>query len=163
MKRGTQLRWAAGTLAVVAIALSVDSLRRTRDDFDAMRAPVMAIRGQLSAFSRSDYRAAYRFAAPEIQARFPLPAFQAMVERGYPQIAHSHSAAFGSPDIRGDVVAVPVTITGRDGVTVHVVYLMRHERNGWRVAGVEGGNRPGGPAPPAKRSPVDDSRKMQQT
>jgi uncharacterized protein DUF4864 len=163
MKRGTQFRWAVGTLAVVAIALSVDSLRRTRDDFDAMRAPVKAIRGQLSAVNRSDYRAAYRFAAPEIQAQFPLPAFQAMVERGYPQIAHSRSAAFGSPDVRGDTVAVPVTITGRDGVTVHVVYLMRHEQNGWRVAGVEGGALPGGPTPPAKRSPVDDSRKMQQT
>src|SRR5260370_31522533 len=145
MKRGTELRWAAGTLAVVAIALSVDSLRRTRDDFDAMRAPVKAIRGQLSAFNRSDYRAAYQFAAPEIQAQFPLPAFQAMVERGYPQIAHSHSAAFGSPAIRGDDVAVPVTITGQDGVTVHVGYLMRHERNGWRVGGVEGGALPGGP------------------
>src|SRR6266849_7339452 len=126
MKRGTEFRWAVGTLAAVAIALSVDSLRQTRDDFDAMRAPLMAIRGQLSAFNRSDYRAAYQFAAPEIQAQFPLSAFQAMVERGYPQIAHSHSAAFGSRDIRGDVVAVLVTITGRDGVTVHVVYLRRH-------------------------------------
>src|SRR6266851_8152770 len=162
MKRGTQFRWAAGTLSVVAIALSVDSLRRTRDDFDVMRAPVKAIRGQLSAFNRNDYRAAYRFAAPEIQAQFPLPAFQAMVERGYPQIAHSRAAAFGSPDIHGDTVTVPVTITGRDGVTVHVVYLMRHERNGWRVAGVEGGNLPGGPTPQPTRSPADHGRKMQE-
>jgi hypothetical protein len=141
------MRTAVGTAAVVAIALSLVSLQRTRDEYDAERATRAAIRGQLDAFNRKDYRAAYRFAAPEIQERFPLPEFRRMVERGYPQIVRSRSASFGRPQVHGDTVAVPVTVTGQDGVTVRVTYLMRHERDGWRVAGVDGEGPPGRPAP----------------
>jgi Domain of unknown function (DUF4864) len=148
--RCSRVRTAIGTAAVVAIALSFVSLRRTWDEYDAERATRAAIRGQLDAFNRNDYRAAYRFAAPEIQERFPLPEFRRMVARGYPQIAQSRSASFGRPQIHGDTVAVPVTVTGKDGVTVHVTYLMRHERGGWRVAGVDGGSPPGRPGPEEK-------------
>src|SRR5262245_60682149 len=95
MRPRSGTRTAIGTAAVVAIALSVVSMRRTWDEYDAERATRAAIRGQLDAFNRNDYRAAYRFAAPEIQERFPLPEFRRMVMRGYPQIARSRSAAFG--------------------------------------------------------------------
>jgi hypothetical protein len=71
--------------------------------------------------------------------------------RGYPQIARSRSAAFGRLQFHGDTVAVPVTVTGKDGVTAHVTYLMRHERSGWRVAGVDGGG-----GPPGRSAPPDD-------
>src|SRR5215210_5453928 len=91
MKQSSSTRWAIGTLAVVAIAISLDSLRRTRDDFDGARAAPRVVRRQLDAFNRDDYRAAYRVAAPEIQAQFPLAEFRRMVESGYPQIARSRS------------------------------------------------------------------------
>jgi Domain of unknown function (DUF4864) len=157
MRRRSGMRTAIGTAAVVAIALSWVSLRRTWDEFDAERATRAAIRGQLDAFNRSDYRAAYRFAAPEIQEQFPLPEFRRMVERGYPQIARSRSASFGRPAVHGDTVAVPVTVTGQDGVTVHVTYLMRHEPGGWRVAGVDDG-RPTGRPGPSQEKPEGDVR-----
>jgi Domain of unknown function (DUF4864) len=157
MKGRSGIRTAIGTAAVVAIALSFVSLRRTWDEFDAERATRAAIRGQLDAFNRKDYRAAYRFAAPEIQEQFPLPEFRRMVERGYPQIARSRSASFGRPVAHGDAVAVPVTVTGQDGVTVHVTYMMRHERGGWRVAGVDGGHPSGRPAPQEEKPEGDTS------
>jgi hypothetical protein len=136
--RRSQLRWAVGTLAVVAIALSIDSVRRTFDDSDPRHAPQIAIRRQLDAFNRGDYRAAYQFAAPEIQAQFPLPAFQQMVQRGYPQIAHSRTVSFGPSEVEEGRVVVPVTVTGQDGVVAHFLYVMEHQTSGWRIAGVEG-------------------------
>jgi hypothetical protein len=157
MKRRSGMRTAIGTAAVVAIALSLVSLRHTWDEYDAVRATRVAIRGQLDAFNRKDYRAAYRYAAPEIQEQFPLPEFRRMVEHGYPQIARSRSASFGRPQVHGDTVAVPVTVTGQDGVTVRVTYMMRHERDGWRVAGVDDGRPPGRSAPGPEQPEGDAS------
>lgn len=164
MKRtNTTTRWAVGTLAVVAIALSVDSVQRTRDEYDGARAAPRVIRRQLDAFNRGDYPAAYACAAPEIQAQFPLPDFRRMVEDGYPQIARSRSAVIGPPEVRGRQVSIPVTVTGRDGVTVQVVYLMRHEPEGWRVAGVAGQSPPGPRPDPGKPGPGEKDREAQET
>jgi hypothetical protein len=156
-QRNLATRWAIGTLAMVAIALSVDSIRRAQQDMDQSRDARTAIRSQLDAFNRGDYRAAYRFAAPEIQEQFPLPQFREMVERGYPQLARSRKATFGEPDAHDDQVSMPVTVTGQDGVTVRVVYSMRREPRGWRVAGVmnepPSGAPPGGEKPPTPPGP----------
>src|SRR4051812_48946911 len=57
MMQSSSTRWAIGTLAVVAIAISLDTLRRTRDDFDGARAAPRVVRRQLDAFNRGDYRA----------------------------------------------------------------------------------------------------------
>jgi Domain of unknown function (DUF4864) len=138
MDRRTQMRWAVGTLAAVAMALSIDSVWRTRGDLDAVHSPQKVIRRQLDAFNRDDYGTAYRFAAPEIQAQFSLPQFQQMVQQGYPQVAHSRSAEFGPPEREQDTVVVPLTVTGRNGVIGHYLYVMRREKGEWRVAGVEG-------------------------
>jgi hypothetical protein len=137
MNRSSQVRWAVGTLAVVTIALSIDSIRRTRTEFDAMHAPLVVIRHQLAAFSHNDYPTAYRCAAPEIQAQFPLSQFRRMVEQGYPQIAHARSASLGTPAIHGDTVIVPVSVTSAEGGAAFCLYAMRHYESGWRVAGVE--------------------------
>src|SRR5436305_12162989 len=115
MRRSTNARWAIGTLAIVAIALSVDSIRRTDSDYDAVRGPRLAIRGQLTAFQRGDYRAAYRFAAPEIQQQMPLPEFRRMVESGYPELARWSRLTLGPSDRRGDTVGVPVAVIGKHG------------------------------------------------
>jgi hypothetical protein len=155
MKQSSSTRWAIGTLAVVAIAVSLDSLQRTRDDFDGARAAPRVVRLQLDAFKRGDYRAAYRFAAPEIQAQFPLAEFRRMVESGYPQIARSRMASFSPAQVHGDQAEVPVKVTGQDGVTVRVLYMLRHDPDGWRVSGVEsdhpiGSGRPPKPVAPAR-------------
>jgi len=137
MRGSSSTRWAIGTLAVVAIALSVDSLRRTQADLDATRAPQIAIRRQLEAFNRNDFHAAYRYAAPEIQEMYPLADFRRMVEAGYPELAHWRQLSLGVSFVRGDTVTVPVAVTPMNGTLAHFLYSMRHEATGWRVAGVE--------------------------
>ena len=148
MRRRSDIRVAVGTALVVAIALSVLSIQRARTDADAARGAQKAVRSQLDAFNHDDYRGAYRFAAPEIQEQFPLPEFRAMVKHGYPQIARSRTAVFGSAKVHGLEAVVPVTVTGNDGTIVRVLYLMRRVGEAWRVAGVEQIRPPGRPATP---------------
>jgi hypothetical protein len=154
MASSSSARWVVGTLAIVAIALSVDSLRRTQRDFDAARAPQLAIRGQLTAFKRSDFPAAYRFAAPAIQEMYPLADFCRMVEDGFPELTHWRQLSLGASDVHGDTVAVPIAVSPERGASVHFVYWMRHEPGGWRVAGVERDHARVGPRPRARPRPI---------
>lgn len=158
-RRRSQVRWAVGTLAVVAIALSIDSMRRARNELDPAHAPLLVIRHQLAAFSHRDYRGAYRLAAPEIQAQFPLPEFRRMVEEGYPQIAHARSASFGAPHVEGDTVIVPVIVTGSNGEMAFFLYTMRRGNSGWCVAGVERDHTFVTPPAPRKALPARNSPK----
>ncbi len=59
--------------------------------------------GQLEAFRRNDYDAAYALASAEIRRLFDRGAFERMVRRGYPEIAESRG---GTWKING-VVARP--------------------------------------------------------
>lgn len=147
MNPNVNVRWALGTLAVVAVALGLDTARRSRAELAGARAAQVTVCRQLDAFNRDDYRAAYQFAAPEIQAQFSLPEFRQMVQRGYSQIAHSRSASFGRPVVHGESAVLRVTITGQDGVPAPFAYLMRREKGGWRVAGVMSEHAPPGAAP----------------
>jgi hypothetical protein len=136
MIQRSNVRMAIGTLAVVAIALSVDSVRRTRHELATARTATRAIRSQLDAFNRNDYGEAFHFASPELREHFTLPEFRQMVERGFPRIAHSRKAVFDAAVVRGDMAMVPVTVTGQDGLETRYVYEMHREGSGWRVAGV---------------------------
>jgi hypothetical protein len=145
MAKSSNVRMAIGTLAVVAIALSVDSVLRTRHEQVAARTAALAIRSQLEAFNQGNYREAFHYAAQGIQARFTLPEFRQMVESGFPRIAHSRKAVFDAPHVQGDMAIVPVTVTGVDGLTTQYIYEMQREGSSWRVAGVQeaGGPEPG--------------------
>ena len=156
MRRSSSARWAIGTLAIVAIALSLDSIRRTERDYDATRGPRLAIRGQLSAFQRGDYGAAYRFAASEIRQQLPLSDFRRMVEAGYPELARWSRLSLGPSQRRGDTVGVPVSVTGKAGTLTHFVYWMQHEAGGWRVAGVERDHPSEGPGMSPRRFPLPE-------
>jgi hypothetical protein len=163
MRLRTRLHMAVATLALVTVALSTDWLLRTQSRRDTVRAAQAAIRSQLDAFSRDDYPAAYAFASREIQEQFPLTQFRQMVERGYPQIARSRAALFGDPMFHEEYVSVPVSVTGQDGVTAHVIYSMRREQDRWRVAAVLLNHPPDGPAagkeePPPESGPGAERR-----
>jgi hypothetical protein len=159
MAQRSAVRAAVGTAAALAIALSIASIRRQGEEADAARGAREVIRQQLDAFNRNDFSAAYRHAAPEIREQFPLPQFRRMVTEGYPQIARSRAAEFGEPRFRGDVVAVPVEVTGEDGVTTQALYLMRRVKDRWRVAGVEAGPPGASPPLPQRHKGQEEGRK----
>jgi ketosteroid isomerase-like protein len=96
-----------------------------------------AVRGQLEAFRKGDFAAAYQFAAPNIQAQFPLPEFETMVRRGYPVIARNVDAIFGLTLEDGSRAAVTVRVIGPGQLTVAFRYMLEFIEGRWRIVGVQ--------------------------
>ncbi len=105
---------------------------------------IASIQGQLKAFDRNDYKTAITFQSAGLRRNFASPGeFQAMITQAYPQFAHSKSITFGPArcDPAGLHLTLPATVTGKDGVTVHALYLLVREGKAYRVEGVGGGMR----------------------
>jgi hypothetical protein len=95
------------------------------------------IRGQLEAFRKKDFVAAYQFAAPAIQTQFALADFETMVRRGYPVIARNVDAVFGLTLDDGQRAAATVRVIGPGKLAVSFRYLLEKVDGKWRIAGVQ--------------------------
>jgi hypothetical protein len=91
---------------------------------------------QLSAFRRNDYRRALNYADSSLKSQLSVRAFEKMVKAGYPTIAKSRSANFGVVLDNGEEALVNVGITSDTGRTFHYQYLLKREKDGWRISGV---------------------------
>jgi hypothetical protein len=99
---------------------------------------VRVVDGQLSAFRKNDYLKAYTYAAAGIRSQFSLRTFERMVKMGYPAIAQSRSAAFGTAWDNGLQAVVNVGITDGSGkVFYYYRYHLLREKAGWKIGGVE--------------------------
>jgi hypothetical protein len=94
------------------------------------------IDSQLVAFRNGDYSKAYKYAATARTAQLSLRQFERMVRRGYPVIASSRTAAFGSVFDNGVEATVNVSITDAAGDIHHFQYFLRREPSGWKISGV---------------------------
>ena len=91
---------------------------------------------QLDALNRGDQTAAFAIASPTIQQMFQNPpAFMAMVERGYPQVAHSRSHRFLNLTSDDGRLIQRVFIES-DAGTVIGSYEMVQIDGAWRINGV---------------------------
>jgi len=95
-----------------------------------------AISGQLEAFRKDDYAAAYVFAAQAIKAKFALEDFERMVRAGFPAIAHSTSAKFGLTFDNGDEAVINVRVFSEGREPVDYQYTMHRDGEAWRITGV---------------------------
>jgi hypothetical protein len=106
------------------------------------KAAIASIQAQLKAFGRDDYKTAIMYQSSDLKKNFASPlAFRAMIVQTYPEFAHSKRAVFGTgqADAGGAHLAIPIAVTGVDGITVHAIYLMVREGKIYRVEGVAGG------------------------
>lgn len=135
---------AMGLLAV-PLAAGAQSLAKPRAAKPAERASAIAsIQGQLKAFDRDDYKTAVTYQSAGLRRSFGSPAeFRAMITQAYPEFAHFKSVTFGPAqcDPAGVHLALPATVVGKDGVTVHALYLLVREGKIYHVEGVGGGMR----------------------
>lgn len=133
---------------------------RWRDASKAERSAAIApIRAQLEAFRTDDYTKAMTFQSQEMQRQFTsTQTFRAMMKRGYPQFAAPKSYDFGPARATSNAgfVTVPIVLKGADGVTVRAEYLMKKERGGYRVSGVQGGNAMPKMPPPRQKTTAPD-------
>lgn len=105
------------------------------DRTDAKTAAVPVVK-QLEAFRQNDFDTAFTFASGLIQARFDRQNFEAMVRRGYPEIAQSTFAAVTRTELQSPGLAyVTVKIRGANGQSVEALYELVWE-DGWKINGV---------------------------
>ena len=139
----------ASSLTIAAVAAFAQTPSPVHPAKAADRtAAISAIQAQLKAFGRGDYKTAITYQSSDLKRSFQSPGqFRAMIMQAYPEFAHSKRVVFGpaEADAAGAHLAIPVAVTGLDGVTVHAVYLMVREGKAYRVDGVAGG----AAAPPA--------------
>ena len=106
------------------------------------QAAILSIQTQLNAFARDDYKTAIIYQSAGLKKNFATPdAFRTMIVRAYPEFAHFKSVQFGAAraDTTGNHLAIPVAVTGRDGITVRALYFLVRENKTYRIEGVHGG------------------------
>lgn len=126
---------AAGSLAPAAPAdapktaphASTDAVKKELSD---------VIDAQLAAFRAGDYAKAYTFAASSIRDMFPPENFAAMVQTGYPVIAHSVRADYGLSFDTGEDAVIHVQIEDGKKTSREFQYLLKKEDGGWKIGGV---------------------------
>jgi hypothetical protein len=102
---------------------------------EVKQAIVAVIEAQLAAFRAGDAARAYAFAAAELRAQKPLPAFAAIVEQSYPEIWRSERAEFGIVRDGDGRATVTVQVFGRENAAAYD-YTLQREAAGWRIIGV---------------------------
>ena len=112
---------------------------------DARAGAVATIAGQLDAFARDDYAAALGFASDTFQAATDVPTFRSLIERDFPQVAspEAHTVLACEQPVVG-VVRVLVVVTGVDGSSQELVYLVVDNGERWGIDGAAPRRRSGG-------------------
>lgn len=107
---------------------------------DAVETTRGIIEKQIQAFLKDDADAAYAFAAPGIQARYPdKEKFFEMVKKSYQPVYHPGNYSFARNKTVGDgaMILHEVIIQGTDGKDWKAVYQMLRQADGtYRIGGV---------------------------
>jgi hypothetical protein len=123
--------------AVFPLALLLPLPALAEDALDSTR---HIIERQIEAFLNDDAAAAYAFAAPAIQARYPdKDSFFAMVKKSYQPVYKPGNYAFGRSKTVSDgaMILHELLIEGRDGKDWKAVYqLLRQADGSYRIGGV---------------------------
>lgn len=124
--------------ALFALALALLPLPVLAEDI--VQGSRHVIEQQIEAFLKDDAAAAYAFAAPGIQARYPdKDSFFAMVKKSYQPVYKPGNYAFGRTRTVGDggMILHELLIEGQDGKDWKAVYqLLRQPDGSYRIGGV---------------------------
>ena len=91
---------------------------------------------QLEAFRAGNYSAAYKYADDELKAVCSLQMFERMVQKGYPEIAHSVAVNCGLTLDNGETAVVAVRVRGLDDKWADYQYMLHWNGATWRIKGV---------------------------
>lgn len=95
------------------------------------------IQSQIEAFKSDNFKAAFEFAAPAIQARFGTPEkFAFVVIHAYPMVWRPSEVQYLSVEQYSDHALQSVMITDHNKTLHILVYEMIPVDQGWRIGGV---------------------------
>lgn len=95
------------------------------------------IQKQIDAFKAHDFKTAFDFAAPAIQARFGTPErFAFVVIHHYPMVWRPNNIEYLALEQGQDYALQNVMITDRENTLHFLVYEMIAFEHGWRIGGV---------------------------
>ena len=103
------------------------------------------IEGQLKAFKANNFIHASDFQAGGMHMQIGSPdAFRRMIMEGYPEFGNYRTVSYGNAQSsdNGEMLMVPIKLTGEDNITVMAAYLLRRENGIYKVQGVVGGGSP---------------------
>jgi len=90
---------------------------------------------QLGDFRGGDYAAAYEYASQDIQTRYSVDQFQAMVEADYPGMTDVARAEYGPVQTHGRHATMQVFLVGEDDAIIPCIYMLVREGDSWRISG----------------------------
>jgi hypothetical protein len=92
---------------------------------------------QLTAFRTADYSSAYRHAAREVQEKFTMSQFEAMIRRDYGDMTNAQRIEFGLVNINGSAAVVQVFFCSANGSLRSFLYSLIAEGDSWKINGVQ--------------------------
>lgn len=119
-------------LTLVTLISAGSPETRAEEPSADLAAAQQIIADQLAAFARDDGVAAYAFAAPEVQAKFPTPdIFMSMVKKGYTPVYRPQSYDFSASEVLANgLIRQEVDIIDAGGEAWTAEYLLRREPDG---------------------------------
>ena len=97
----------------------------------------VVVEKQLAAFRAEDYSSAYRHAASEVQQKFTVPQFEAMIRRDYGDMMNAQRIEFGFLKIIGSAAVVQVFLVGESGSVRSFLYSLTAEGDSWKISSVQ--------------------------
>ena len=96
------------------------------------------INGQIEAFQKDDFVAAFTYASPSIRSMFGTPEnFGKMVQRGYPMVWRPKEVRFLDFESTPAGLMQSLQIVDQAGKVHYLRYLMVSTSKGWKISGVQ--------------------------
>lgn len=122
--------------AICGTAAVLTAYLQARADENVKPADLYAVvERQLGDFRGGDFSRAYEYASQEIQRRYSVEQFAAMVQADYPGMTQVCRAQYGPVRTHGWHATMQVYLIGRDGEVMPCVYMLVREGESWRIDG----------------------------
>ncbi len=122
--------------AICGTAAVVTAYRQAQADANVKPSDLYAVVDrQLGDFRGGDFTRAYEYASQEIQERYSVDQFAAMVQADYPGMTQVSQVQYGLVQTMGRHATMQVYLIGPDGIVMPCVYIMVREGESWRIDG----------------------------
>ncbi|MGA3172553.1 MAG: DUF4864 domain-containing protein [Chthoniobacteraceae bacterium] len=122
--------------AICGTAAVITAYLQQREDANVKPSDLYAIVDrQLGDLRGGDFTRAYEYASSDIQERYDVGQFAAMVQAQYPGMTRSSRAEYGQVRTNGRHATVEAYLISPEGDIMPCVYILVREGDSWRIDG----------------------------